>query len=212
VCFLSGCNFDCPYCHNPGLVRGGSSTQSGWDEQGFFRFLEERKGFLDGVVVSGGEPTLNNGLFSLCEKIKELGYPVKLDTNGSRPEVIEALIRKGVVDYIAMDIKTDPLHYPGFIKKDCDPKSILSSIRIIMESGLCYEFRTTCVRPIVDARIIESIAKTIQGAVLYVLQKFHDVEVLHPEFFQGMTAGYGDDEMMFLKSVAEPWVKTCVIR
>jgi pyruvate formate lyase activating enzyme len=212
VCFLSGCNFDCPYCHNPGLVKGESSTESEWDEKGFFCFLEERKGFLDGVVVSGGEPTLRNGLFSLCEKIKALGYPVKLDTNGSRPAVIEGLIRQELVDYIAMDIKTDPIRYPEFIQKDCDPSSILTSIRSIMESGVPYEFRTTCVRPIVDARTIETIAKTIQGASLYALQKFHDVEVLHPEFFQGIEAGYGDDEMAVFKSIAEPWVQTCMIR
>jgi len=212
VCFLSGCNFDCPYCHNPGLVRGGSAVQSGWDEQGLFRFLEERKGFLDGVVVSGGEPTLDTGLVSLCERIKELGYAVKLDTNGSRPKVIESLIHKGLVDYIAMDVKTDPAHYPEFIKKDCDPNVILSSIRIIMESGLSYEFRTTCVRPIVDAQIIESIARGIQGAALYALQKFHDVEILRPEFFRGLNAGYADDEMVVLKSVADPWVEECIIR
>jgi pyruvate formate lyase activating enzyme len=212
VCFVSGCNFDCPYCHNPDLVRGETSPQSRWDEQGFFQFLEERKGFLDGVVVSGGEPTLRNGLFSLCERIKELGYPVKLDTNGSRPKVIEALIRNGLADYIAMDIKTDPVRYAGFIKKDCDPSNIFSSIRIIMESGVLYEFRTTCVRPIVDARAIETIARRIQGASLYALQKFHNAEVLHPEFFQGIGAGYGDEVMLAFKSIAEPWVETCVIR
>jgi pyruvate formate lyase activating enzyme len=193
-------------------VKGERSTESGWDEKGFLRYLEERKGFLDGVVVSGGEPTLRDGLFSLCEKIKALGYPVKLDTNGSRPKVIEALILKGLVDYVAMDIKTDPIHYPGFISKDCDPNALLRSIRSIMESGVSYEFRTTCVRPIVDARTIETIAKIIQGASLYALQKFHDVEILHPEFFQGIVAGYGDDEMAFFKSIAEPWVQTCTIR
>jgi pyruvate formate lyase activating enzyme len=194
------------------LVRGGSAIQSGWDEQGLFRFLEERKGFLDGVVVSGGEPTLDAGLVSLCQRIKGLGYAVKLDTNGSRPKVIEALIHEGLIDYIAMDVKTDPARYPDFIKKDCDPNLILSSIRIIMESGLSYEFRTTCVRPVVDAQIIESIARRIQGAVLYALQKFHDVEILHPEFFEGLNAGYADDEMIELKSVADPWVEACIIR
>jgi pyruvate formate lyase activating enzyme len=212
VCFLSGCNFDCPYCHNPDLVKGGASSPSGWDETQFLRFLEARQGFLDGVVISGGEPTLNSDLIFLCEKIKDLGYPVKLDTNGSRPQVIEALIGRGLVDYMAMDIKTDPVYYPKFIQRNCDPDSILRSIGIIMESGLSYEFRTTCVRPIVDAGIIESIAKIIQGASVYALQKFNDVEVLHPEFFQGVEAAYGDKEMAFFKSIAEPWVQICVIR
>jgi pyruvate formate lyase activating enzyme len=111
-----------------------------------------------------------------------------------------------------MDVKTDPLHYPGLIKKNCNPNAVLTSIRSIMESGVLYEFRTTCVRRIVDARTVKTIAKTIQGASLYALQKFNDVEVLHPEFFQGVEAAYGDDDMALFKSIAEPWVQTCVIR
>ncbi|MGD2127264.1 MAG: anaerobic ribonucleoside-triphosphate reductase activating protein [Desulfobacteraceae bacterium] len=212
VCFLAGCNFDCPYCHNPGLVRGQLSNASGFDEQGFYDFLDRQKGFLDGVVVSGGEPTLERDLAALCEKIKQIGYPVKLDTNGSRPQIIKGLIDQGLVDYIAVDIKTDPVRYPHFTKKDCNPDLILSSIRIVMESNLAYEFRTTCVRPIVDAYVIESIARTIEGAKLYALQAFHDTEVLHPEFLQGSMSAYDQDEMMVLKSIAEPWVKGCVVR
>ncbi|MBW1769313.1 MAG: anaerobic ribonucleoside-triphosphate reductase activating protein, partial [Deltaproteobacteria bacterium] len=118
VLFLSGCNFDCPYCHNPGLVKGRFSDHAQFEEKTVYDFLEKRRGFLDGVVVSGGEPTLQKDLVSLCEKLKEMGYPVKLDTNGSRPQVLRSLIDEGLVDYIAMDIKTDLLRYSSFIKND----------------------------------------------------------------------------------------------
>jgi len=111
VIFLSGCNFDCPYCHNPELAKGRSLSTGYLSEDLIFDFLGSRKGFLDGVVVSGGEPTLQKGLISFCEKIRLMDYPVKLDTNGSRPEVIKKLIDEDLVNYIAMDIKTDPSHY-----------------------------------------------------------------------------------------------------
>jgi len=172
VLFLSGCNFDCPYCHNPDLVRGSLPCHASPDEKAVYEFLERRKGFLDGVVISGGEPTLNRNLILLCEKIKQIGYPLKLDTNGSRPQVIKRLIDEGLVDYIAMDIKTDPLHYSPMIVKNYNPGHILTSIKTIMEKAKTYEFRTTCVKSIVAEQNIENIAKTIRGAALYVLQRF----------------------------------------
>ena len=212
VLFLSGCNFDCPYCHNPELVKSHFSRIPVLDERAFFGFLEERIGFLDGVVISGGEPTLHKGLISVCERIKRMGYPVKLDTNGSRPKVIKQLILEGLVDYIAMDIKTDPLLYPLHIVKDYTLDDILSSIWTIMESGLAYEFRTTCAKPIIDPQIIAEIAKTIKGAMLYVLQRFHNSKVLHPEFFQGTEPSYNEAELLHLKSIGGPWVKKCILR
>ena len=212
VCFFPGCNFDCPYCHNPHLVRKNMSRLSPLEEDGFCSFLEARKGFLDGVVVSGGEPTLQKELPSLCRRIKAMGYPVKLDTNGSRPDVIQALIDKSLVDYIAVDIKTDPSRYPLFIKKGYDPASLLLSIRIVMEWGGDYEFRTTCVRPLVDSRVIGNICGIIQGAPLYALQGFRDKELLHPEYFRNIEPAYDLDEMERLKSIAEPWVKQCILR
>jgi len=212
VCFLLGCNFNCPYCHNPDLVRGDAARLSPLDEERFYRFLETRRGFLDGVVVSGGEPTLNRALVSLLRRIKEMGYPVKLDTNGSRPEVIKTLIEKSLVDYIAVDIKTDPSWYPLFIKKGYDPTRLLSSIRIVMEWGGDYEFRTTCVRPLVDRRVIEQIGEIVEGASLYALQSFRGAQLLHPEFFVDIQPGYDMDEMKRLRFIAEPWVKKCILR
>ncbi len=212
VLFLSGCNFDCPYCHNPDLAKGRPATSPPLDEAWICDFLHSHRGFLDGVVISGGEPTLQDDLPVLCKKIKQMGYPVKLDTNGSRPKVIESLIDRGLVDYIAMDIKTNPFQYAPFIVKDCNPDHILTSIRLIMESSLDYEFRTTCVKPIVDEKGIENIATLIDGANSYVLQRYRPSSVLHPEFFQKIGGDYDEKDLLTLKSIAESWVNECTIR
>jgi pyruvate formate lyase activating enzyme len=211
VLFLAGCNFRCPFCHNPELVMGNGCA-SYLCEQAVYHFLERRKEFLDGVVISGGEPTIHKKLAFLCEKIKQIGYPVKLDTNGSRPKMIKRLIDEGYVDYIAMDIKTDPFHYSPLITTDHNPDNILSSIQIIMESTITYEFRTTCVQPFVDAHIIGKIANIIEGAVFYALQRFRNTGVLQAEFFSKINPGYDDAELVRLQSIAEPWVKKCIIR
>ncbi len=212
VLFFSGCNFSCPYCHNPDLARNCGKIPSMSEEKTVYDFLEKRKGFLDGVVISGGEPTLQEDLFVLCEKVKKMGYPVKLDTNGSRPKVLQRLIKEGLVDYIAMDVKTDPLRYSPLIQKGCDPSRILSSIRLIMESSLPYEFKTTCIKPLVDARVVESISRLINGARLYALQQFRHTDVLQPEFFENDTHTYQDHELIDFQSIAQPYVRRCITR
>jgi pyruvate formate lyase activating enzyme len=210
--FLTGCNFDCPYCHNPELVSGCSRRSSEFEPDSIYRFIETRKGFLDGVVISGGEPTLQADLYDLCRHIKEMDYPVKLDTNGSRPQVLKRLIADGLVDYIAMDLKTDPVKYATYIQTNCNVNAILSSIEIIMESAVSYEFRTTCVKPIVTAKIIENICRLIEGARAYALQRFHKSDMLHPEFFKDTNYEYTDDGLEQLKAVAEPRVQQCTLR
>jgi pyruvate formate lyase activating enzyme len=212
VIFLSGCNFDCPYCHNPSLATGKAGHRGIMNQEILYGFLEKRRGFLDGVVISGGEPTIQKNLFKLCEAIKQLGYSIKLDTNGSRPQELKRLIDKGLVDYIAMDLKTDPLYYKNLICGDFNTDDLLSSIVTIMQSAPDYEFRTTCVKGFVDERVIENIAKLIKGANMYALQPFNPAEVLHPEFFRDQETGFDLSEMDKLRSVAEPWVKECVIR
>ena len=212
VIFFSGCNFDCPYCHNPELARGCPTRPADLTPSNISDFLAQRRGFLDGVVVSGGEPTLQNDLADFCRMIKAFGYPVKLDTNGSRPQVLAQLIDEKLVDYIAMDLKTDPVLYRSYIKPDYSPDAILDSIRILMQSGIDYEFRTTCVKPIVTLETIENMAHLIQGARLYALQRFRNNDVLHPEFFGGIENEYRDEELLQLKATAEPWVEECILR
>jgi pyruvate formate lyase activating enzyme len=212
VIFCSGCNFDCPYCHNPGLVSGKSSCPDQLDMNAVTGFLDQRRNFLDGVVISGGEPTLQPDLVELCRKIKAFGFPVKLDTNGSRPRVLRHLIEADLVDYIAMDLKTDPVLYRSFIKPGCRPDPLVDSIALIMDSGVDYEFRTTCVKPIVTPRTIENILQLIAGAKLYALQRFRNGDVLHPEFFKNSQCEYNAEEMLKLKALAEQSVDECIIR
>jgi pyruvate formate lyase activating enzyme len=212
VIYLSGCNFTCPYCHNPELVSVKCEKNTRLPEAQFYEFLESRKRFLDGVVISGGEPTLQSGLFGLCERIKQMGYRIKLDTNGSQPGILKQLLQEGLVDYVAMDIKTDPFAYSPLIKKNMDPYEILNSIAIIMERAMAYEFRTTCVRPFVDARIIARVARIIKGALLFCLQGFRGIKVLQPDFFRRIGSGYEKAELYSLRAIAAPWVEQCIVR
>lgn len=210
VLFLAGCNFRCPYCYNPDLAKGTPAVVLNQDR--VYDFLVQRKGLLDGVVITGGEPTLNQDLVFFCQKIKEIGYILKLDTNGSRPQMIQRLLDLNLIDYIAMDIKTDPLNYAPTIWKNSDPETILSSIQIVMQSAIPYEFRTTCLKPFVSDTIIESIARRIEGAMLYAIQRFQNFGVLDPEFCRKNDCQYDDNELIYIKSVAEPFVHRCIIR
>jgi len=212
VLFVSGCNFRCPYCHNPQLVKGGRLPPTLIDEQTVYGYLENRKGFLDGVVISGGEPTVGQDLISICKKIKQIGYPIKLDTNGSKPRVIKQLLEHELIDYIAMDIKTDPYRYCSLINRGQNPNHIIASIQTIMESAIAYEFRTTCVKPFIDAKIITNIVKIIEGAGLFALQHFNNSKVLRPGFFKATNPGYEEDELMYFNFLAEPWVQSCIVR
>ncbi len=183
-----------------------------FNENNAYDFLKKRKGLIDGVVISGGEPTLQKDLNEVCRHIKQLGFPVKLDTNGSRPSVIKHLIENKLVDYIAMDIKTDPPLYSPIITKYRIPENIEKSIQKVMESSVLYEFKTTCVRPLVDENIIQKISRLIKGARLFVLQQFHDTGVLHPEFFKENPNQYSKKDLLQFKSIADPWVQECLVR
>lgn len=209
VVFVSGCNFRCPYCHNPELVE---NPRNRFSEFEIFSFLRERRAWLDAVVISGGEPTLQKDISEFCGKIKSLGYPVKLDTNGSRPEVIEDLIRHHLIDYIAMDIKTVPYRYRPVISTQCDPEAIVKSIGVIMGSGIGYEFKTTCVKPLVDASVMDEITRLIFGAKCYAIQRFHDRTVLEPDFFLQNDPWLSDQEFEELHGIAEQRVVSCITR
>ncbi len=212
VLFLSGCNFHCPYCHNPELARGVPAAEPPFTPDQFYAFLEARRSLLDGVVISGGEPTLQADLPAVCAAVKNLGFPIKLDTNGSRPHVLRHLVAEGLVDYVAMDIKTDIRHYAPVFQSEDGPESLKESIRIIMASAPAYEFRTTCVRPIIDEAVIGAIARSIEGADRYVLQPFQSQRLLNPSFFQLTEPAFTSAQMHRMKTVAQRWVKHCTIR
>ena len=212
VLFALGCNFSCPYCHNPKLVKGRVPGADIFNEDKAFALLEKRAGFLDGVVISGGEPTLHPDLESVCRRIKQLGYPLKLDTNGSRPKVLSRLIDAGLLDYIAMDVKTDPARYAPPIWEKGRPETIVESIKRVMKSGLPYEFKTTCVRPLVDRDIIETICRLIHGAERYALQQFQNTGVLDPTFFETHTEQYDLKDLERFRKIAAPWVGECFVR
>lgn len=144
--FLGGCNFRCPFCHNSQMLDG--SAQPVMTEEELFAFLKKRQGLLDGVCVTGGEPTLQPGLPGFLEKIRALGYKVKLDTNGYRPEVLKAVVEQGLVDYVAMDIKNGPQMYAQTAGVELDIEKIEQSILYLVSDRVDYEFRTTVVEPL----------------------------------------------------------------
>lgn len=211
VLFTTGCNFICPYCHNADLARGEFPAR--FDVTEIIDFLQSRQGKLEGVVITGGEPTLDRGLFDLCRALKSLGYPLKLDTNGSRPQVLHGLLAEQLVDYIAMDIKAPLNDYHPFSPNRKIHEQLTMSIRTIMASAPAYEFRTTCAAPFVTPTAVETIAKTIEGAACYVLQPFNRRAVcLDPEFNQQQDPTLFADEMQRLKALADPFVERCIIR
>ena len=212
ILFTPGCNFVCPYCHNPHLARNRMDLLSPVAEESVVDFLKSRRGLLEGVVITGGEPTLHKDLGKFCEKVKGLGYPVKLDTNGSRPDVLDYLLANALVDYIAMDIKTDPRGYAPDISPVDQAENVMACIDAILSSGLPHEFRTTCLAPFVDARIVSRIAALIEGADLYALQPAKDGVVLDPDFMKERTSPCSDEDLLGFRSIAAPFVKRCIVR
>jgi pyruvate formate lyase activating enzyme len=181
VVFTRGCNFRCPYCHNPELIGPGPA---GVAEEDLFAFLALRRGKLDAVTITGGEPLVHSDLLPFIRRVRESGFQVKLDTNGSLPDRLEEIILPGVLDYIAMDIKAPPDKYPEAVRAEVDPDRIRRSIRLIMDSGIDYEFRTTLVRSRICAEDVLRIGKEIEGARRYVLQRFIPSKTLDPLFVQ----------------------------
>jgi len=212
VLFLSGCNFTCPYCHNPDLARDNVPLACRIRLETAFQFLENRRGMLEGVVLSGGEPTLTGNISEICTHIKQLGYPVKIDTNGSRPDTLARLLDSGCVDYVAMDIKAPLTRYAPVITKKNIAEKIRKSIHIIMSSGLDYEFRTTCVNPITGPEAILDIAGSIQGARQYILQKVNPANVLDPGFFKRHRLQPDRFDLEKIRAAVAPLVQTCTIR
>ena len=210
--FLGGCNFRCPFCHNSELLDG--TEEQVMDDKALLSFLAKRKGILDGVCITGGEPTLKKELPQLLREIKALGYPVKLDTNGYRPEVLKALVEEDLVDYVAMDIKNSPDEYGktvGLSKMDIS--RIEESIRFLAKGTVDYEFRTTVVSQLHTKKSIEDMGKWLldtAGAPVkqLFLQPFVDRDTV---MFAGLQAPE-TAQMTEYTTILEPFAESVKIR
>jgi pyruvate formate lyase activating enzyme len=181
VVFLQGCNMRCPFCHNPELVLG-KCFGTPMEETEFFSFLEKRKRQLDGIVISGGEPTVHKDLPDFIRRIRALGYAIKLDTNGSNPDILASMLRDHLLNYVAMDIKGEPEHYGDYCGAPIPADNIRASIRLIMESGLPYEFRTTAVPGQHTLEKLKELALLVKGAERYAIQAFRPDVCLDPTY------------------------------
>jgi pyruvate formate lyase activating enzyme len=212
--FTVGCNFRCHFCHNPELIDPAKFKLSEIiEEKTFFDFLGSRSGLLDGVCITGGEPTLYPDLSEFIKKIKALGFLVKLDTNGTNPEMLKALLAEKLIDYIAMDIKTAPQKdlYEKVTSAAVDFENIKKSIEIIMQSGLEYEFRTTVVPGLHQKEDILKIAGFIKGAKKYYLQQFRAGEkIFNPEFRE--IKSYPADFLQELRKKIKDNFEICEVR
>ena len=204
--FTFGCNFRCPFCHNALLVEG--TAPEAIEEEEFFSYLSKRKGVLDGVAITGGEPTLQADLEGFIKKIKDMGFAVKLDTNGTRPEIIRSLIEKDLVDYFAMDVKNSPEKYAETAGSDVDLNKIRESVGLLIHRAKDYEFRTTVVKGFHEEEDFDEIGKFISGAKKYFLQKFTDSGALIGK----VEGACSDEEMDLFLSVAQKYVPAAAIR
>ena len=210
IVFTQGCNFRCPYCHNPELVDANPSGLQGVKQDEVLSFLEARRGKLEAVTITGGEPLLQYDIGDFLSSVKSLGYLVKLDTNGSFPSRLETIIRANAVDYIAMDIKAPLDKYEQVVRRRIDKDQILSSIKLIMDWDSEYEFRTTVVRSLLERDDFVGIGKMIKGSRLYVLQRFVASKLLDDRFLD--VDMYSDDELSSIRSLVDGYVEQCIVR
>ena len=206
--FTAGCNFRCGFCHNASLVlRPGQAAPLSLEE--FFAFLQKRRGILDGVCVTGGEPLLHEDLPALLAGIRELGFAVKLDTNGAYPERLEWILTQHLVDYVAMDLKNSPARYGETIGlPDFDLTPIHRSVELLMGGDTPYEFRTTIVEKFHDLPEIREMGQWIRGASGWFLQNFVDSgDLIDPE-----TTGHTEEKMRELLSAAQEFIPSAALR
>lgn len=204
--FTNGCNLRCPFCHNARLVLPGQQKNTLLAEEQIRAFMKKRAGLLDGVCITGGEPCLHEEtLREFVPYARELGYAIKLDTNGTRPEVLARLLQEGWIDYIAMDIKNAFAYYPETVGvEDFDVTPVQESISIIRNSGIDYEFRTTVVREFHTVERIRELAQSISGAKRYFLQKFLD----SGELICGGLSAVSAEEMQAMRKAASEFCPT----
>lgn len=218
IVFVQGCNFRCRFCYNPMLVWPLRVSKSKYQkdhprfkEDDLFVFLRSRVGKLDAVVITGGEPCSRKNLAEFVKKIKELGFLVKLDTNGSFPERLAELLKEKLIDYAAMDLKAPAEKYEAVAGARTDFKNIVKSVRLIMRSGLPCEFRTTAVPGLLDKDDITAMGRIIKGAPLWYLQNFKSNVPLVGRELEGR-APYNARQMRELAEIARGFVKKCEVR
>ena len=210
VLFTGGCNFRCPMCHNADLVLRPSEMET-LPQKEIWNFLQRRKELVDGVVVTGGEPTLQPDLLSFLQQLKDANLDVKLDTNGYRPDVLAALLADGLLDYVALDAKAPPDKYPlmtGLV--DVDVTRIAQSIALLKESDVTHEFRTTVVPGLLDEDDITCIAHWIAGAQRYALQQFQPVNTIDPALEKA--SPYPTETLQAMAQRASQWVPQVIVR
>ncbi len=207
IVFTQGCNFRCGYCHNPELFE---NNEPALKVPAFFEFLNKRKGKLDGVVITGGEPTLQHDLKEFIKQIKDLGFLVKLDTNGTNPSILSELLEENLIDYVAMDIKAPLEKYKSIVNVDFDTKKIQKSIDLIMNSGIYYEFRTTVIKSQLSIEDFEKICQTIKGAKKYYLQEFIPSKILDKNLMTEKS--YSHDEFKEICESLKKYVQSCDFR
>jgi len=209
IVFTQGCNFRCPYCHNPELVLPEKFLPL-MEKEEIFSFLEKRKVYLDAVVITGGEPCIHGGLADFAREVKRAGYLVKLETNGAFPGVVGELADKNLIDCVAMDVKAPPDKYELLTGVKTDMKKIEESIEIIMKSGIDYEFKTTVVFPLLCKEDFTAIGEMIKGARIHYLQHFVPSAVIDEKCFSCTTGTEEDFEELretMLKNVRECGVR-----
>ncbi|MBQ3310930.1 anaerobic ribonucleoside-triphosphate reductase activating protein [bacterium] len=207
IVFTNGCNFKCGYCHNPELFTNKEPALSVPD---FFAYLNTRKNKLDGVVITGGEPTLQKDLQTFIQKIKDLDFCVKLDTNGTNPNVIEKLLKSNLLDYIAMDIKAPLSKYKSVTNVDYDVSKIEKSIDLIKNSDIDYEFRTTVIKSQLSIEDFKQIGEEIKGAKAYYLQEFIPTKILDESLLNEKS--YTKEEFKNICSMLRNYVKVVDFR
>lgn len=206
--FTIGCNMRCGYCHNPELVLPERYADV-IPEEDILLFLESRVGRVEGVVISGGEPTMHADLPDFAKRIKDLGFLVKLDTNGTHPAMVRQMIADGTLDFVAMDIKSSPARYQEVAARPVSVDAINETIALLKSSTIGYEFRTTLVKSQVSPDDLRKIGTLIKGAPRFALQRFRPGRTLSPQFARETT--YTDDELSQLKTMMEKYVTECVV-
>ena len=213
IVFTPGCNFRCGYCHNPEFVlpeRIAEIRPSFIKEEVFFNFLEKRKGVLDGVVVTGGEPTLMPDLLPFLAKLKEHGFKVKLDTNGNRASVLRAAMDAGLVDYVAMDVKTSMDEYPNLVGNLASAENLRESMKMLMAGSVPYEFRSTLIKETHTPEVIADMVALMTGAQRVALQTFRPGNTLCSKF--GDYHAFSDDEMEVIRQQFLPVAGEVIMR